>query len=203
MEDDIEPSFDALDHLAYSPVDISPLTSVSGSASTSPALSPQRRPRSTRAAAPASDGARNRARPSDAQEANRPSRDGLRIRSKFFVEVPAPSFNLNKRKRKRGEEKETKKRHRNGRSQKRQIRLGPEAPVPDADADVDVDARASPVTVVGRLLPDHLAEDLDGTLRPAWVIQGLSLALFASLLIDSRPLYSAVLRVQVRRLLAG
>jgi hypothetical protein len=202
MEDDVELSFDALDHLAYSPVAISPLTSASSSSS--PALSPQRRPRSTRAAASASDSARYRARSSaDPQKANRPSRDGLGIRSKFFVEVPAPSFDLDKRKRKRGEEKITKKRHRDGRSRKRQSRLGPEAPVPDADADVDVDARASPVTGMERLLPEYLAEDLDGTLRPARMIQGPSLALFASLLIEFRPLCSAVLRVQVRRLLAG
>lgn len=155
MEHDAKPPFhSALDHLAYSP-----LTSVSASAS--PASSPQRRPRSTWAAAPTSDNSRNQARSSDAQKANRPSRHGLRTRSKFFIEVPAPSFNLNKRKRE--EEKESKKRPRNGRSQKRKNRVGPEA---DADVDVDVDVRASPVALVERFLPEHVVEDLDGTLRP-------------------------------------
>jgi hypothetical protein len=160
-----EPSFAALDHLAHLPVDSAPLRSVSGPASAStslPALSPQRRPRSSRTAASASDSARNRARTSDASKANHSNRDGPHIRSKFFVEVPAPSFILNKRKRKRGEEKETKERHRNDRARKRRNRLGPEAPVPDARP------------VGERLLPEYLAEDLDGTLRPVWVIQGLS-----------------------------
>jgi hypothetical protein len=191
--DDVKPSFrGALDHLAYAPPNGAPLTSGS-SASTStstssPTLSPRHHPRRTRATTSAPDKAPKRARSPDVQKSDvqHHSRDGGQARrrhSKFFVQVqvqvPAapPSFNNNnnnkKRKRDRGGgEKEVRIRPRKGRAQKRQKMSGPEAPAPGSDvADVDADGRASPVTVVERFLPDYVAMNLDGTLRPFLEVQ--------------------------------